>query len=64
MTQAAVEHYLSEHERFQSSSHNWLNQQRQSAIDSFGKNGFPTTRHEAWKYTDVRPPVKTEFCCC
>ncbi len=61
MTQAAVEHYLSEHARFQSTSHNWLNQQRQSAIDSFGENGFPTTRHEAWKYTDVRPLLKQNF---
>ncbi len=61
MSQAAVDHYLSEHERFQNDSAAWLKQQRQSAIDLFGKNGFPTTRHEAWKYTDVRPLLKRNF---
>lgn len=61
MTQAAVEHYLSEHARFQTTSANWLKQQRQSAIDIFGQHGFPTTRHEAWKYTDVRALLKKNF---
>lgn len=61
MTRAAVDHYLSEHERFQSTSTNWLSEQRQSGIDCFGENGFPTTRHEAWKYTDVRPLLKHNF---
>ena len=27
---------------------------RSKAIDSFIKNGFPTTRHEEWKYTSVK----------
>ncbi|MFM7901450.1 MAG: Fe-S cluster assembly protein SufD [Bacteroidota bacterium] len=27
---------------------------RSKAIDSFLKNGFPTTRHEEWKYTSVK----------
>jgi Fe-S cluster assembly protein SufD len=61
MTQAAIEHYLSEHTRFQAASGSWLKQQRQSAIDVLGKNGFPSTRHEAWKYTDVRPLLKRNF---
>jgi Fe-S cluster assembly protein SufD len=61
MTQAAVDHFLSEHVHFQSNSESWLKQQRQSYIDVFGKSGFPTTRHEAWKYTDVRPLLKRNF---
>lgn len=61
MTQTAVDHYLTEHARFQTASTNWLKQQRQSAIDVFGQAGFPTTRHEAWKYTDVRPLLKRNF---
>jgi Fe-S cluster assembly protein SufD len=61
MSQAAVDHYLSEHANFQPASTNWLKQQRQSAIKVFGQNGFPTTRHEAWKYTDLRPLLKRNF---
>jgi Fe-S cluster assembly protein SufD len=61
MTQAAVDHFLSEHARFQSNSESWLKQQHQTSIDVFGKSGFPTTRNEAWKYTDVRPLLKRNF---
>ncbi|MFT7458438.1 MAG: Fe-S cluster assembly protein SufD [Planctomycetota bacterium] len=61
MSQAAINHYLSEHVRFQSTSTGWLMQQRQNGIDAFGRQGFPTTRHEAWKYTDVRPLLKRNF---
>ena len=61
MTQAAVDHYLSEHARVQPDAANWLKEQRQSAIEVFGQHGFPTTRHEAWKYTDVRPLLKRQF---
>ena len=61
MSQAAIDHFLSEHARFQNDSTSWLNQQRQSAIDVLGKNGFPSTRHEAWKYTDVRSLLKRNF---
>jgi len=59
--QAAIDHYLSEYERSQATSTNWLRQQRQSAIDVFGQNGFPTTRLEAWKYTDIRALLKRNF---
>ncbi|MGH7888527.1 MAG: Fe-S cluster assembly protein SufD, partial [Candidatus Binatia bacterium] len=33
----------------------WLGQLRESAIASFDKLGFPTTKHEDWKYTSVEP---------
>jgi len=61
MSQAAIDHFLSEHARFQNDSTAWLNQQRQTAIDVVGENGFPSTRHEAWKYTDVRSLLKRNF---
>ncbi len=61
MTQSAVKHYLSEHARFQAASRNWLRPQRQSAIGLLGQNGFPGSRDEAWKYTDVRSLLKHKF---
>src|SRR5438105_1985611 len=32
----------------------WLRAVRQRAFEQFMDNGFPTVRHEDWKYTDVR----------
>ena len=34
---------------------------RKNAFESFSKNGFPTTRIEEWKYTNVDPIASTEF---
>ena len=39
----------------------WLSAQRQSAFDQFQEAGFPTRRHENWKYTDVSRITKTGF---
>lgn len=38
-----------------------IQQQRQSAIELFRQNGFPTTRQENWKYTDVRSIARHSF---
>ncbi len=34
---------------------------RQQARDAFETAGLPTTRHEAWKYTDLRPALKPDY---
>jgi len=39
----------------------WLVAHRQSAFDQFQEAGFPTRRHENWKYTDVSRITKTGF---
>jgi Fe-S cluster assembly protein SufD len=39
----------------------WLAPLRRRAIDAFAALGFPTTRDEAWKYTDVSPILRREF---
>lgn len=61
----SVEHYLSEHERVQDalpgSRNDWVNQLRESALARFQESGFPTTRMEDWKYTDVRTVRKQAF---
>jgi Fe-S cluster assembly protein SufD len=33
----------------------WLNKLRAQALERFMESGFPTLKHEDWKYTDVRP---------
>ncbi|HEX4945916.1 MAG TPA: Fe-S cluster assembly protein SufD [Blastocatellia bacterium] len=39
----------------------WLTNLRANAIAQFERLGFPTTRHEEWKYTNVAPILKHEF---
>lgn len=38
-----------------------LRQRRTWSMDSFKKLGFPTIRHEEWKYTNVMPLVSREY---
>jgi Fe-S cluster assembly protein SufD len=39
----------------------WLQSIKQSALDRFVSLGFPTTRSERWKYTNVAPIAKSAF---
>ena len=39
----------------------WLQDYRQAALARFSANGFPTTRQEDWKYTDVAALTRREF---
>lgn len=53
----ARDRYLTQHEHFLNGRTDaaWLRKLRTRAIETFQTLGFPTTRHEEWKYTDVRP---------
>ena len=39
----------------------WLRNARREAFDRFAELGFPTTRHEDWKYTNVASIEKRAF---
>ena len=39
----------------------WLNELRQAGITSFEALGFPTTKNEEWKYTNVEPIWSQQF---
>lgn len=39
----------------------WLGKVREDAYAAFQRLDFPTTRHEAWKYTNVAPLLRTPF---
>jgi Fe-S cluster assembly protein SufD len=39
----------------------WLAPVRRAAIDSFASRGFPTTKDEDWKYTNVEPVVRVPW---
>ncbi|GBD32018.1 FeS cluster assembly protein SufD [bacterium HR33] len=39
----------------------WLSQRREAGLEEFRKAGFPTTRQEAWRFTNVQPVLRTPF---
>ena len=39
----------------------WVSDLRARAVDAFARDGFPTTRIESWKYTDLRRVFRNEF---
>ena len=46
----------------QKDSHgSWLAPLREHAMDSFNELGFPSTKDEEWKYTNVAPIARVEF---
>jgi Fe-S cluster assembly protein SufD len=60
-----IEHYLSEFERFEKVAEGtkpvWLEDLRQRAIARFEELGFPTTKHEDWRFTNITPILKHLF---
>jgi Fe-S cluster assembly protein SufD len=57
--------YLSNFARFEkdvaSNGQSWIQRLRKAAIKRFAELGFPTTRNEEWKFTNVAPIAKLPF---
>ncbi len=55
--------YISSFERFEKEARagSWFAPTRRAAISRFAEMGFPTTRDEAWRYTNVAPLARTPF---
>lgn len=54
-TSEAKERYLALYQSQPHRSPAWLQRRRDEAMANFERLGFPTTRHEEWKYTDITP---------
>ena len=66
MTQVAErqEQYVAEFERLTREvpgEPTWLRQARTEAMAHFAEIGFPSTRHEEWRFTNVAPIAETPF---
>lgn len=65
MATPAVDHYVAEFSALAAGlpGHgvDWLDRSRSLALDAFASTGFPTPRHEDWKYTRVTPIEKRSF---
>ncbi len=57
--------YITSFEEFEKNingeAKNWLKDLRRQALTRFDELGFPTTRHEEWKYTNISPIAKENF---
>lgn len=62
---AGLQHYLDVAQRFQEaqagSTPQWLRTFREQGLAELSRRGFPTTKNEDWKYTDVAPIVSRPF---
>src|SRR3990170_4478726 len=65
MSQALAEQdqYLSDFERFEErgAAPAWVQSIRREAISRFAALGFPSTKDEEWKYTNVAPILRIPF---
>lgn len=65
MSEAVQQAYVDVYERIASAlpggSVPWVRRIRDSGLTRFREVGFPTTRDEDWKYTNVRPIAKRSF---
>jgi Fe-S cluster assembly protein SufD len=48
-------------ERHRAHEPSWLRATRRAAIAAFERQGFPTTRHEEWRFTNVAPITSSVF---
>ncbi len=59
------EHYVSafeaSQERWSSNGKSWLSPLRSAAIEQFRAIGFPSSRHEDWRHTNLKAFAKTPF---
>jgi Fe-S cluster assembly protein SufD len=60
-----VDWYVSNYKQFENNLNGHRNipfyEIRKNAISNFEKLGFPTTKNEEWKYTNISPILKQEF---
>jgi Fe-S cluster assembly protein SufD len=56
-----IDNHLANFEQVNGSVPAWLTTLRRGALQRFADQGFPSTRLEDWKYTDVAPIAKLSF---
>ena len=65
MSTQVTDHYLEQFNRAKAwlpgRTIPWAINLREKAFEAFDAEGFPTTREENWKYTDLRPIAKRNF---
>jgi Fe-S cluster assembly protein SufD len=65
MTEVTTDLYRSNFAQFErenaTNGQAWTQPLRRAAMARFAALGFPTTRHEEWKYTNVAPIARTPF---
>ncbi|MBW7887355.1 MAG: Fe-S cluster assembly protein SufD [Bacteroidetes bacterium] len=64
-SQSQIQHYKNEFSAFEkngaSKSPAWVHDIRKAAIEIFEKEGFPTKKNEAWRFTNITPILHSQF---
>ncbi len=61
-TKTITDHYRAAFKRTPAvAQHAWLTPIREAALSRFVELGFPTTRHEDWRFTSIAPLAEIEF---
>jgi Fe-S cluster assembly protein SufD len=60
-TETAIDWILAGQRGLGTRAPEWLAAHREAALASFAATGFPTTRQEAWRFTNVAPVAGTAF---
>ena len=62
VTKPITDHYRAAFEGMPAEAqHAWLTPIREAALSRFVELGFPTTRHEDWRFTNIAPLAEIEF---
>jgi len=65
MIQEVKDIYIKQYRLFEQSlngvRHDSIHQIRRKAIEQFEKLGFPTTKHEEWRFTNISPLTRIQF---
>ncbi|REJ82824.1 MAG: Fe-S cluster assembly protein SufD [Bacteroidetes bacterium] len=56
-----TEVFVREFNKFKGAGNGTLTSMRKDAINRLSELGFPTTKHEEWKYTNISPILKGDF---
>lgn len=56
-----IEGYKHLQERSKFNKKQWISETKNRAINDFGDAGFPSLRHEDWRFTNLMPLVKTTY---
>ncbi len=60
--QKEIKHYLDQFERFHNgSARQAVHELRKKALKAFEEQGFPSTRQEEWRFTNIKPIAQTPF---
>ncbi|GJM24371.1 MAG: Fe-S cluster assembly protein SufD [Phycisphaerae bacterium] len=63
-TRNCVDEFATQFEQFEKNdaiAHSWFHPVRKAALANFVETGFPTTKHEDWRFTNIKGATSTDW---